>query len=259
MNSPIFKEERHENILSLIKKFNKVTVNDLASKFNVSAETIRRDLNELEKQGVLERTYGGAIGVSHNPREFESVLMDRLMKNSDEKKRIAQFAASLIKPGETIYLSPGSTNYYLAEKILNIFELTVITNSLVIANLLAESKVVSVIVLGGVLKKKEMSLGYIFNENVLSSIQINKVFLGCQGIHSKAGITNIHFDGIGTDSSVARVKKDVIVLADSTKIGVIGKNLIAPIDYVNACVTTKNAKKTEIIALQNQGVKIVQV
>lgn len=259
MSSPIFKEERHEIILSLIKKFNKVTVNDLVSKFNVSAETIRRDLNELEKQGELERTYGGAIGVSHNPREFEAILMDRLIKNANEKKRIAQYATSIIKPGETIYLSPGSTSYYLAENIINTFELTVITNSLVIANLLAESKVVSVIVLGGFLKKTEMSLGYIFNEDVLSSIQINKVFLGCQGIHAQAGITNIQFDGIGTDSSVARVNKEVIVLADSTKIGVVGKNLIAPIDYVGAIITTKNAPKIEIKALKDQGVSVVQV
>ncbi|MCB2209768.1 DeoR/GlpR family DNA-binding transcription regulator [bacterium] len=259
MKTAHFKEERHQIIRNLIDKFEKVTVEDLASKFYVSVETVRRDLNELEAQGHLKRTYGGAVKPDSKQNDLETYLMDRLMLQADEKKRIAMSAANTIKPGETIYLSPGSTNYYLAERLNNLFELTVLTNSLVITNLLAKSKNVDVIVLGGMLKKSEMSLGYIFNEDVLSSIHLDKAFLGCQGIHHEKGITTVRYEGVGTDSSIARVNKNVIVLADSTKIGAVGDNQIAPIDYVGACITTEKAPEAEVDALQERGIKVYQV
>jgi len=254
-----FKEERHQIILSLIDKFNKVNVNDLASKFYVSAETIRRDLNELEEQGRLKRTYGGAINTNRQEMDFGVSLVNRLMKNAEEKKRIAKFAAGAIKQGETIFLSPGSTVFYLAEQLVNSFELTVLTNSLVITKLLAQSKLIEVIVIGGVLKKKEMSLSYIFNEDVLSMIHLDKIFIGCKGIHHQSGLTNERLEGVGTDSSIARINKEVIVLADSTKIGAVYDHTIAPIEYVSACITTNEAPNKEVEALKDRGVNVYQI
>lgn len=257
----LFKEERQKKIHSLIERTNSVYVNDLADNFGVSVETIRRDLNVLERNGVLTRTYGGAISSigQRKDNEQKKDIHTRSEINSEEKKKIAGFAKSLIKPGDVIYLSPSSTAYHLAGQLAEIIDITVLTNSLLITERLAESKTVNVIVIGGLLKKHEVSLINIFNDDLVSSIHIDKVFLGCTGIHPIHGLTNNNNGELGTDSRIAAIHKKVTVLADSTKFGYVGTNNVAPIEFVGEIITTKRASSAVIDKLSQQGIKIHRV
>ncbi len=255
-----FKEERQQVIQRLIEDELKVNVDDLADRFNVSNVTIRRDLNELEKKGFVERTHGGAISHAIPRKHIEPELLDRVNVCSEEKKALAKYVASIVKSGETIYLSAGSTMHYIAQELIHHIELTVVTNSLIIATTLAKAPGIRVIMLGGILRKDEMALSYVFTENTIKSIHFDRVFIGCRGIHPRYGVTNDNDPTIvGSDGGILDVYHQGIVVADHTKIGFSGNRIVAPIEHVDTLITTSLASDYIVSAIQECGIKVERI
>lgn len=256
----IYKEERQLKIQDIIRNQTVVNVDELAALFDVSHVTIRRDLNEMERIGMVERTHGGAISNFRPQKSLEPDLLARVNVRSDEKLVLSRFTAGQIQQGEVIYLSAGSTMYFLAQQLAAHLELTVVTNSLIIAAELGKAPGIRVIVLGGVLRKDEMALSYIFHHETIKNIHFNKILIGCRGIHPFYGVTNDNDPSIiGCDAVVLEENKKAIVVADHTKIGFKAKRVLVPIDNVDTLITTSLAPRAVLDAFREQGVNVVTV
>jgi len=152
----LLKEERLRMTLEALREQGKVTVPELSNIFGVSEITIRRDLNELARQGLVRRAHGGAVFPVEAPPE--PPVIQRMQENRDLKIRIARAAAGLVDTGDTIFISSGSTATYVARQLADRKNLTVVTNSISVATELASAEGITVVVLGGMLRASELSM-----------------------------------------------------------------------------------------------------
>ncbi len=254
----MYKEERQRQIRELLQKEGRVNVADLATRFNVSRMTIRRDLDELAENLAIERTYGGAIA-PYQPQQFlEPPFPDRINVNYEEKRAIAREAKKLIQPGDYFFLSAGTTAYQLARELTRIKNITVVVNSVLIANFFVPYKDIEVLVLGGYLRHSELSLhGYLVHE-ALRGLNVDKAFIGIRGIDPEYGFTNDAPREISTDRAVLAVSKRVIVLADHTKFGHVATSVVAPVDAAQTIITSTLAPSEIVDAIREKGVEVIQ-
>ena len=255
----MLKQERRKIIRGAIEIKGAVKVSDLAAEFNVSRMTIRRDLLALSDSGFIERTHGGAVAVNDGFGSMEQAINQRINHLTQEKRNIASAAAKLIIPGETIFISAGSTSYWLAQNIMHKSNLTVVVNSLIIAKLLSTSEKLDIIVVGGFLRKSELSLVGYPTENYLKDIHVDKVFMGVNGIDPDVGITSSNAQELMTDRSILKLSKNVIVIADHTKFGAISSGRMAPLSMVKTIVTSSLVSSQMVNAIRKQGVEVIQV
>jgi DeoR/GlpR family transcriptional regulator of sugar metabolism len=252
-------QERRKIIRGTIEDKGSVKVSDLANEFGVSCMTIRRDLLALSESGFIERIHGGAIALNDGFGSMEQTIVHRINHLTQEKRSIASAAAKLIKSGETIFISAGSTTYWLAQNILYRSNLTVIVNSLIIAKLLSTSEKIEIIVAGGFLRKGELSLVGYLAENYLQDIHVDKVFMGVNGIDPDVGITSTNTQELMTDRSILKLSKNIIVVADHTKFGTISSGRVAPLSMVKTIVTSNLVSPQVVSAIKKQGVEVIQV
>ncbi len=254
----MFKENRWQKIQELVNKDGKVKVNELAELLGVSTMTIRRDLQSMFDKGLIERTYGGAV-LSKKSNLLQTPVLLRLQEHAEEKKAIALAVAQMIKRGETIYIAAGTTTYWLAKAIANRSDLTVVTNSLPVANLLIASENIEVIVVGGFLRRKEYSLVGHFAESMVHDLRMDKVIIGCGGVHPEYGITNEYPEEMMMDRAYMSTSNNVIVVADHTKIGRVTTSYTKPVTAVHRIVTSKLASMETVEQLRRQGVEVILV
>jgi DeoR/GlpR family transcriptional regulator of sugar metabolism len=183
----------------------------------------------------------------------------RLQEQEEEKRAIAHAVAQMIKHGETIYIAAGTTTYWLAKAIANRRDLTVVTNSLPVANLLIASEYIEVIVVGGFLRRKEYSLVGHFAENMVHDLRMDKVIIGCGGIHPEYGLTNDYPEEMMMDRAYMSTSNNVIVVADHTKIGRVTTSRTAPVTAVRTIVTSTLASLEVVELIRHQGVKVILV
>ncbi|MFA6292983.1 MAG: DeoR/GlpR family DNA-binding transcription regulator [Victivallales bacterium] len=207
-------DKRFERILDILLKEKKITVGELSERLGVSEVTIRKDLTELEKQGRLLRRYGGAVP-AENPQQVVSHLK-RVSQQQEEKRRIAKFAASMIKDGENILLDAGSTILALAKE-LHGRELRVVTNNLAVANELLSEDGIVVELIGGTLRKASGALVGPRTCKALETIRVDKAFLGCSGFDPKLGFSSENTVEAETKQKMLGCAPEIIVLADHTK------------------------------------------
>lgn len=216
-NTHIFAEERQNKILSLLRVRNKILVSNLCEEFGVSSATIRNDLNQLEKSGLLKRTHGGAIPSMKIMEELTS--SQKYKTNFDQKKRIAECAESFIENGDTIALDTGTTTYALACALANKQDLIVITADIRIAGLLEEFSGVSVVLAGGELRKGfSCTTGSITN-NTLSSLKVDKIFLATNAIDSNGTLSTPDIEQAYVKKTMINMGKEIFLLCDSSKFG----------------------------------------
>lgn len=211
--------ERRNRIKEMVLEKNSVKVSDLVQYFNVSEETIRRDLNELEREGFVKKNYGGAVLVEEIQGTLASIpnVQQRKIENLAEKTAIAQKAAQLVKEGQIILLDAGSTTWCLAKQIKHIEKLTVITNSIDIAAECASNQDWNIHMVGGTLNKRSMSLIGPGTEYELQNYNVDISFLGTSGVMMKKGFTSSDIYEAQIKSTMAQIANKVVVLADSTK------------------------------------------
>lgn len=247
--------ERQKQILSLLTRQGRLSVNEIVEQFSISVATARRDLESLAAQGKAERVHGGVIAIEQAPPE--SPILERENEQADEKSRIGLSAANLVADKETVFLGSGTTVLEVARNLRNRKNLTVITNSLPVLNALAGAEGVTVICLGGMLRDSEMSfIGHI-TEQALSEVRADKVIIGTRGVSLEHGLTNDYLQETLTDRAIMKIGRDVILVADHTKVNRVATALLAPLDSMQTFVTDAKADKKFIAALKKQGIQVV--
>jgi DeoR family transcriptional regulator of aga operon len=217
--------------------------------------TIRTDLATLETAGELERTHGGAL----LPREDDDQpITVKQTRHHAEKVRIAQAAAPLIKDGDTIILDSGTTTAEIAKQIrrLDVQSINVITNALNIAMLLADVPSVRLIMLGGILRPESNSLSGHMAEAALASLQADRLFLGADGLDPERGVMTPHFPEAHLNAQMIAISRQVIVVADSSKLMRRNVSLIARVEQLHMLITDTDANPEVVAELRRRGVEV---
>lgn len=250
-------QERREIIIQTLLREGKVKVLPMAEQLEVSSETIRRDLDALEAEGRLQRVYGGAIlsGYKHGEPPFQQ----RTELHVDAKKKIGMRAAQLIEDGDTIALDVGTTMMELAKSIHGKKNLTILTNSLPIASYLSEALnnnrfTGKVFLLGGQLNPEQQSLTGPLCEEMMSHFYLNKAYLSVGGLSLTRGVTDYDLNETYISKQFAESAREVIVLADHTKIGVHAFAQIVPLEQLDVIVSDQDYPKDWKDTLDKKGI-----
>ncbi len=247
--------ERQQNILAYLSKQKRISVSEICEMFAVSEATARRDLEVLTDQNHLQRVHGGAISLRQAPPELP--ILQRELEQADEKKGIGLKAASLVEDGETVFLGSGTTVLEVARHLRNRSGLTVITNSLPVMNLLSGLPEINLIALGGILRDSELSfIGHI-TEQALAEIRADKVFMGVHAIDLENGLTNDYLPETMTDRAILKSGREVIVVADHSKINIVSIAYLAPINSIHKFVTDQKTPQNFIDELQVRGIDVI--
>lgn len=249
--------ERQRLALEFITQNQRVTVEQLCEQFQVSLATARRDLNELAGSGMIERVHGGAIAMHRLPPE--PPVLRRAAAQNDEKIRIGMAAAELVQDGETVFLGSGTTVFEAARRLHERKGLTIITNSLMVMNEFAETPEVTVISLGGMLRHSELSVIGHLTEKSLAELRADRVIMGIRAIHPRHGLTNEFLPETMTDRAIVEIGRQVIVVADHTKCGLVSTASVAPVTEVDMLITDKATPADFVEAMQQQGVQVLVV
>jgi DeoR family transcriptional regulator of aga operon len=250
---------RSEQILQELLRDGEVAVDKLAEQLKVSEATIRRDLTELERQGLLLRSHGGAVPVApmlYEPFRHLSSFQEQEEECAAEKRRIGLLAASLIADGEIIAIGAGTTTTQVARSIRHRKGITVLTNALNVAMELSHLADIKVVMTGGNLSGDWFALvGDVAQRNV-SEMFVDKAFIGVDGIHAEHGLTTNYPDQAAIHRAMMRQARQRIVVADHRKVGVVGSSLIWPASDFHTLVTDKatSDKATKPFAARNINV-----
>lgn len=248
----MFAEERKNKIEKEINREGKVKVAELAKKYSVSKATIRRDLTELEALGIVKRTHGGAVAPLHT--KAEPTYFEKEDQFAEEKEILGKFAALFIKKGDTVALDSGTTTLQIA-KYIDVKDITVITNSIMIARLLTKKEGIEVILTGGDLRPETLALVGPLAEKSLENFNIDKVFLGANGVSEKSGFTTPNVIEASIKKKFIEQSKKVIFVCDASKIGRTSFVKIADLASVDVLIIEKikeSIKKT----YENKGLNV---
>lgn len=248
---------RHQTILDLIEEHGEVRVVELCQRFGVSEMTIRRDLSELERAGLLRRVHGGAV--SARGRSYEPPFLTRTGEHQEQKQRIGQLAASLIHDGDSIALDVGTTTLEIAHALRNRknLNLTVLTASLHIATLLANTPGIRLILAGGILRPGELSMVGHIAERTFCEFYVDKLFLGVGGISLEAGLTEFNLEDALVKQAMLKTAKERIVVVDSSKLNRIAFTHIAPLSEVHTLITDNDADPNTLQRLREASLRIL--
>lgn len=257
--APLSNVERQEAIAQFVTHHLRVSVDQLVRSFGISPATARRDLDVLAERGRLQRVHGGARTVPEAARmpAPELPALEREDEQRAEKGRIGAAAAALVNDGETVFIGSGTTTLEVARNLRNCRKLTVITNSLLVVNVLADIAGIDVIALGGQLRRSEMSLIGHAAEHALADVRADKVIIGIRAIDSSAGLTNAYAPETMTDRAILKVGREIIVVADHTKFGRIAPAFVAPLSAIHALVTDSAVDQAQLAAITALGVRAI--
>jgi DeoR/GlpR family transcriptional regulator of sugar metabolism len=247
--------ERQRQILSRLTRQGRLSVTEIVEQFSISEATARRDLESLASQGKVQRVHGGVLAIEQAPPELP--ILQRANEQPDDKARIGLSAANLIRDKETVFLGSGTTVLEVARNLRGRKNLIVITNSLPVLNVLAGADGITVISLGGMLRESEMSfIGHI-TEQALTEIRADKVIMGTRCLSLEHGLTNDYLQETLTDRAILKIGREVIIVADHTKVNRVATALLAPLDVMHTFVTDSQADKKFIQALKKKGINVV--
>jgi len=250
-------EQRLQAILDLLVKHGSVSVGDLADRFHVTAMTVRRDLDTLERKGLLRRSRGGAIGAQG--RSYEPPLLTRARSHPEEKQRIGAAAAALIKDGDSIAIDVGTTALEVARHLVTRHNLTVVTPGVHVACVLAEQPSIRVILTGGILRAGEFSLVGDLAERAFKDFYVDKLFLGIGGFDFEAGLTEFNLEDAKVKRAMIASAKEVIVVTDASKFGKVVFASVATLGTVKKVITDSRLRRDIISRLEAMGIEVTAV
>ena len=247
---------RHAEIVDLLRAENAVAVHVLAQRMAVSESTIRRDLTKLQKQGVLRRIHGGAF--LEDDAQMEPPFELRAISHQEEKDLVGRAAAEMVRDGEVIFIDGGTTTPFIVPYLADRRGLTVVTCGLNVANALSRNPNIQTIVVGGELHIESQSFAGPLTQEALRAydLRCDRAFIAAGGISAQHGVTNRILDRIPLKRQAMEISRWVIVVADSTKIGVAALGHVAPIESIHALVTDPSAPPAELAEIAARGVHI---
>lgn len=249
-------DDRRAEIVRIVHQRGSISVLELISELGVSGATVRRDLQDLEEKHLLKRLHG----VVTTPSPLGELPFQRKIAHlAEEKRRIALAASQLIQAGDVIGLSGGTTATYLAEMLRDREGLTVVTSAVNVAMTLGDSDDITVILVGGRVRPHTYELVGPLTDLVLPHIAINRLFLGVDGISLHGGITTHSDLEAHTNEAMLERAKELVVIADHTKVGKVTLATIAPLSRVGTLVTDETSTPDELEAIKAQGVNVILV
>ena len=249
-------EERQQEILKLISQAGRVTVADLSQSFGVSEVTIRADLQTLASQNLIVRTHGGAVSAPLAP---ELSLALRLQQQIPQKNRIGTAAAELVADGDAIFLDTSSTALAIARQLRSRHDLTIITNSLAVAQALLEAPGINVVIPGGTLQRDTMSLVGVEGLALLQPFNIQKGFFGAHGLSLPEGLTDVSAAEAQVKRHMASLCRQVIAVLDESKWGRVGLASFARLEELHCVITSKQAPEALVQPIRAAGINVIQV
>lgn len=246
-------EQRRALILDEVRRRGGVRVNELTRRLNVSDMTVRRDLDALAHRGVVEKVHGGAVPVA-DPSTHEPGFEAKAGLEQSAKEAIARAAASLVQAGSAIALSGGTTTYALAQRLLDVPDLTVVTNSVRVADVFHAGRsrtdasgrttvregAAAVVLTGGVRTPSDALVGPVA-DRAIRSLHYDLLFLGAHGVSPRAGLSTPNLAEAETNRRLIGSARRVVVLADHTKWGTVGLSSFATLAEVATLVTDAGA------------------
>lgn len=253
----MFAVERQKKILEALKDDGAVQVSRLASLLGVTEETIRRDLEKLEKQELLARTHGGAIPIGDSNREMS--LEKRKSLNTDAKERLAREAAHYVVPGDTIFLDASTTTFYMARELKTMKDVTIVTNSMRVICELAGLPNLRVIGIGGFASDNQSFVGNLACRYVEENFFANKVFFSSRGITLNGGVLDSNESECGIKKCMLKNSNTKFYLCDKSKIGRIGFAKLTDFSGIDYFLTEKGLDPGIAKSLDDLNVRIIEV
>lgn len=251
---------RQKLILDAARFADGIRVEELAKRLGVSGSTIRRDLHELQEQHLIARVYGGAVALDRGPahtEEAEPPRSQRAKQHVNEKRRIARRCADLVGDGQTVLVGGGTTTESMLPYLKDRERLTLLTNNLNTAVAAARYQALGVVVLGGYLRKGEMSLLGHLTTDPLSQLTIDKAIFGAYAIDGN-GLMGADIAESETERALVTSTPELIVLADASKFARRGPILLARASQLSVLITDTSAPPKPLAALRAKGVEVVQ-
>ncbi|MDP5170710.1 MAG: DeoR/GlpR family DNA-binding transcription regulator [Bacteroidia bacterium] len=250
----MLKEERQQQILSILQATGKGLTLDLSQSLEVSEDTIRRDLKELADANLIQKVHGGAILTPLNPFDYR----DREVYAQEEKQTLAKAAIKAIREGQVIFMDGGTTNVELARLFPDDIRLSVFTNSLPIADILSNKPFIRTMMLGGkILPSAKVTIG----PEVVSQIQgirADLCILGTRSLHPELGISEIDWDETQVKRAMVQASQELMCLVIAEKINTAQPYLICGIPQISAIVTTIGRSDPRVQPFRQQGIDILE-
>jgi DeoR/GlpR family transcriptional regulator of sugar metabolism len=249
--------ERQRKILQEVKNKRAVKIFELSQLFNVSEMTIRRDLEKLDSEGLLQRTYGGALAIEK--MALEPTFQEKDSLNMEEKQRIGRAAASMVNEGNTVFLSTGTTTFQIIENLVNKRNITVVTNSLNNAYEICKLNNTRLFVIGGEVRKRSYAMIMPQIEESLKGICIDKFFLGVNGLSYEYGLTIPNPLEAQLCRLVIQKSRETIVVADHSKFGKVTLAYIVNLDEINKIITDSAVDREYIDQIKDKDIEVILV
>lgn len=247
-------QERYNKLIEYLQEHEIIKIDQIVSLFDISIETARRDLNHLEKEGIIKKIYGGATLMA--PEAKEPATSDRLSRNLAEKTEIARKCADFIKDGDSILLEVGTTTLQVAKALKEKRNLTVITNSIHVVNELMDTDF-DIYLIGGKVRHGEGSVSGALTMFELENFQISKAIIGGGGLTLERGLSDYNIEEALVRKKVVEKAKEVILVVDHSKFGRDVLAHICPITAIDLVITDRNLNAELAAEFESANVNLV--
>jgi DeoR/GlpR family transcriptional regulator of sugar metabolism len=251
--------QRQSKIVEILQEKGRISIPDICKMFGISDMTARRDLNEMDRLGLLRRIHGGAV--AHFGRSYEPPYQMRSTKNQSAKACIGAKAAELIYDGDSIALDVGTTTLEIVNGLKGKRNLTIVTNSLQIANMVVDNLSLEIdarlILTGGVVRPQELSMIGNTSEKVYQEFHVDKAFIGIGGISLADGLTEYNMEDARIKRILFSSAREKIVVADGSKFGVTTFASVASLKSVDRIVTDSSVPFEILEKIRNLGVEVI--
>ncbi len=252
----MFALERQKMIIDLLNQTGAVSVSRLSEEMGVTEETVRRDLEKLEKQELLRRTHGGALPIDDSSNELS--LNKRKSTNVEAKQALAKIAADMVATGDTIFLDASTTTFYMAQEIKRMKQaVTVITNSLRVISELADCENVKLIGIGGLVGNNQSFVGRFAENCIEKNYFANKMFFSGKGIVRNSGVLESNEQECAIKQQMMKNSTKHYFICDKSKIGRIGFIKLADIENLDGIITDAKIDKEWKDELDEAGVELI--
>lgn len=248
--------QRREHILGELHKVRFVSLQDLAQRLKASVSTVRRDLVDLEREGVVVRTYGG-VGLAGRDLPEEMSEATRATQRVEQKRAIGRVAAQLVEGLGSVVLDAGTTTTEVARALYPSQRLRVVTDSVEIAWELRNRENITVILTGGVMRPNAYNLFGTMAEQTLMGLHVQACVMGCSGLTLEEGLTKHDIEALPVRRRMVEASRQLIVVADSSKLGRIGLGSVCEIEGIHTLVTDAEIPPAFREALEQRGVSVV--
>lgn len=249
--------ERKMRIAEYVRQHRTATIAALAKEFQVHEATIRRDLSEMEQEGILKRTHGGVVMQQFT--NAEPSFNERTTHHLEQKMRIGKYAASLVEDGDNIIIDSGTTTLHIARNLVHRSSITVVTNDMNVAAELRDAPQIKVIVTGGELYPSSFMLNGMFTDHVLQSLHVDKAFIGTPALHPQYGLMHPEARLVPAKQGMIHAANQIIVVADESKIGKLSLHTVAPNSAIHTLITGSEAAEYDLKPFRDNGITVITV